>query len=343
MQLFRLDGKVAVVTGASRGIGRAIAERLAEHGARVVVSSRKLEACQQVVDGIAARGGAAIARVCHIGRKDDLQSLVSETESQWGGIDILVCNAAVNPYFGPAAGMTDEAFDRVMATNVRSTFWLTNLALPGMAARGHAGECQVGEPEGAANVGGHHPVKGLVGHAGRRPEVGIDRGIAHQDVDAAPLRLGLAHQALQIVLAPDVANAGDRRPAARRNAVDHLLTGLELAARYHDARAVFGKALGNGATNATACAGDHGHLAVQTKELHRRSRKKSQAYAQSARGLAIVMQRRFALSSRPVSARGATGWKRYRQDCEHGWPSRAAGPRAWCSRSNWADVAWTAC
>ncbi len=107
MQLFRLDGKVAVVTGASRGIGRAIAERLAEHGARVVVSSRKLEACEAVVDVIRARGGEAVARVCHIGRKDDLQALVAETESHWGGIDILVCNAAVNPYFGPAAGMSD--------------------------------------------------------------------------------------------------------------------------------------------------------------------------------------------------------------------------------------------
>lgn len=136
MQLFRLDGKVAVVTGASRGIGRAIAERLAEHGARVVVSSRKLEACQQVVDAIRARGGEAVARVCHIGRKEDLQALVSSTEAEWGGIDVLVCNAAVNPYFGPAAGMSDEAFDRVMAANVRSTFWFTNMALPGMAGRG---------------------------------------------------------------------------------------------------------------------------------------------------------------------------------------------------------------
>lgn len=136
MELFDLSGKVAVVTGGSRGIGRAICLRLAEHGARVVVSSRKLEACQQVVDEIAARGGVAVARVCHIARKEDLQSLVDVTEREWGGIDILVCNAAVNPYFGPAAGISDEAFDRIMACNVRSNFWLANMVLPGMARRG---------------------------------------------------------------------------------------------------------------------------------------------------------------------------------------------------------------
>jgi NAD(P)-dependent dehydrogenase (short-subunit alcohol dehydrogenase family) len=136
MELFDLSGKVAVVTGGSRGIGRAICLRLAEHGARVVVSSRKLDACQQVVDDITARGGVAVARSCHIARKEELQALVDATESQWGAIDILVCNAAVNPYFGPAAGMSDEAFDRVMDSNVRSNFWLSNMALPGMARRG---------------------------------------------------------------------------------------------------------------------------------------------------------------------------------------------------------------
>jgi NAD(P)-dependent dehydrogenase (short-subunit alcohol dehydrogenase family) len=136
VSLFNLSGKVAVVTGASRGIGRAIAERLAEHGARVVVSSRKLDACETVAAGIRSRGGEALPLACHIGRKEELQSLVDTTNRQWGRIDVLVCNAATNPYFGPAAGMSDEAYDRVMNTNVRSNFWLCNMVAPQMAERG---------------------------------------------------------------------------------------------------------------------------------------------------------------------------------------------------------------
>jgi NAD(P)-dependent dehydrogenase (short-subunit alcohol dehydrogenase family) len=136
MSLFDLTGKVAVVTGGSRGIGRAICERLAEHGARVVVSSRKLDACEEVVRGIRERGGEAVAQACHIGRKEELRALVDATTERWGAIDILVCNAAVNPYFGPSVDMPDEAYDRVMNSNVRSNFWLCNMVAPGMAARG---------------------------------------------------------------------------------------------------------------------------------------------------------------------------------------------------------------
>lgn len=134
--LFDLAGKVAVVTGSSKGIGRAIAERLAEHGARVVVSSRKADACETVAAGIRARGGEAIVVPCHIARKEDLQALVDRTVARWGGIDVLVCNAAVNPYLGPAAGASDEVYERIMGANVRSNFWLCNMVLPGMAARG---------------------------------------------------------------------------------------------------------------------------------------------------------------------------------------------------------------
>jgi NAD(P)-dependent dehydrogenase (short-subunit alcohol dehydrogenase family) len=136
MSLFDLSGKVAVITGASKGIGRAIAERMAEHGAKVVISSRKLDACEEVAKGIRERGGEAVATACHIGRKEELQALVDSTKARWGAIDILVCNAAVNPFFGPAAEMPDDAYDRIMNSNVRSNFWLCNMVVPDMAARG---------------------------------------------------------------------------------------------------------------------------------------------------------------------------------------------------------------
>ena len=134
--LFDLTGKVALVTGSSRGIGRAIAERLAEHGAKVVVSSRKLDACEEVVQEIRARGGEAFAHACNIARKEELQSLVDAALQKWGGIDALICNAAVNPYFGSQLDMPDDAFDKVMNCNVRSNFWLCNMVLPQMAQRG---------------------------------------------------------------------------------------------------------------------------------------------------------------------------------------------------------------
>ena len=134
--LFDLSGKVAIVTGGSRGIGRAICERLAEHGAKVVVSSRKLDACQEVVDSIAARGGTAMAVACNIARKEELRALVDATTAAWGQVDVLVCNAAVNPYFGPSQDIPDDAYDRIMNSNVRSNLWLCQMVLPGMAERG---------------------------------------------------------------------------------------------------------------------------------------------------------------------------------------------------------------
>lgn len=136
MGLFDLTGKVAIVTGSSRGIGRAIVERMAEHGAKVVVSSRKRDACDAVASTIRDQGGEALVIPCNISRKEELQALADQTVANWGGIDILVCNAAVNPYFGPAAGISDDAFDKIMGSNVRSNLWLTNMVMPRMAARG---------------------------------------------------------------------------------------------------------------------------------------------------------------------------------------------------------------
>jgi NAD(P)-dependent dehydrogenase (short-subunit alcohol dehydrogenase family) len=134
--LFDLKGQVAIVTGGSRGIGRAICERLAEHGAKVVVSSRKKDACQEVVDAITAQGGTAMAVACNIGRKEELRALVDAARAAYGRVDILVCNAAVNPYFGPSQDIPDEAYDRIMNSNVRSNLWLCQMVIPEMAERG---------------------------------------------------------------------------------------------------------------------------------------------------------------------------------------------------------------
>ena len=137
MSLFDLEGKVAVVTGSSRGIGRAIAERLAEHGAKVVVSSRKAHACQEVVDVINARHGAgrAIVIPANISSKDDLRRLVEETDAAFGKIDILVCNAASNPYYGPMAGISDDQFRKILDNNIVANHWLIGFAAPQMRAR----------------------------------------------------------------------------------------------------------------------------------------------------------------------------------------------------------------
>ncbi|MGB7756054.1 MAG: SDR family oxidoreductase [Salinisphaera sp.] len=135
-QLFDLTGQVAVITGSSRGIGKAIAWQMAAHGAKVVISSRKAEACEAVADELRNAGFEATAIACHVGDKTQLQDLVDTTVATYGGIDVLVCNAATNPVYGPTRDMTDEAWDKIMNTNVRSTFWLCNMALPGMAERG---------------------------------------------------------------------------------------------------------------------------------------------------------------------------------------------------------------
>ena len=139
MDLFDLTGQVAIVTGSTKGIGKALASRFGEAGAKVVVSSRKADVCEAVAAEInrkhARNGGEAIAIPCHVYYKDQLRNLVDRTLDKWGKISIAVPNAAVNPYHGPSANIPDEAFDKIMETNVRSTFWLCHMVLPHMVER----------------------------------------------------------------------------------------------------------------------------------------------------------------------------------------------------------------
>jgi len=137
-RLFDLTGKVAIVTGSSRGIGLAIAAALAEHGCKVVISSRKQEACDEVAHAINAQHGdnRAIAVAANISSKDDLQNLVDETRKAFGRIDVLVCNAASNPYYGPMAGISDEQFRKILDNNVIANHWLISMIAPDMLERG---------------------------------------------------------------------------------------------------------------------------------------------------------------------------------------------------------------
>jgi NAD(P)-dependent dehydrogenase (short-subunit alcohol dehydrogenase family) len=136
MELFDLSGKVAIVTGSTKGIGKAIAERLAEHGAKVTISSRKAAACEAVTAALNAKHpGAAISVPANISSKDDLQRLVDETRAAFGKIDILVCNAASNPYYGPMSGLSDEAFHKILDNNIVSNHWLIHMVAPEMRER----------------------------------------------------------------------------------------------------------------------------------------------------------------------------------------------------------------
>jgi NAD(P)-dependent dehydrogenase (short-subunit alcohol dehydrogenase family) len=132
--LFSLQDRVALITGSTRGIGKSIAEELGRAGARVAVSSRKAEACEAARKDLEAEGVEVLARPCNVSRKDELQALVDATRAKWGSVDIVVANAASNPYYGPLTGISDDAFDKIMANNVKSVLWLAAMTLPQMKA-----------------------------------------------------------------------------------------------------------------------------------------------------------------------------------------------------------------
>jgi NAD(P)-dependent dehydrogenase (short-subunit alcohol dehydrogenase family) len=133
---FRLDGQVAIITGSSRGIGMETAKLMARLGAKVVVSSRKAEACEEVAKAIRDEGGEAVVIPCNVSRKNEVEALIKGTIDRYGKIDILVCNAAANPAFGPIQELPDDAFDKIMVTNVKANVWLCQMAIPGMVEKG---------------------------------------------------------------------------------------------------------------------------------------------------------------------------------------------------------------
>jgi len=137
MSLFDLSGKSAIITGSSRGIGRAIAEAMADQGAKVTISSRKPGPCQEVADAINKKhgDGTAIAVPANISSKDELQAMVDATNKAFGKVDVVVCNAAANPYYGPMEGITDEQFEKVLQNNIISNHWLIQMCMPQMRER----------------------------------------------------------------------------------------------------------------------------------------------------------------------------------------------------------------
>jgi dehydrogenase/reductase SDR family member 4 len=175
--LFDLSGKVALITGSTRGIGKSMAEELARAGAKVVVSSRKAEACEEVRAEFEKQGYEVLARPCNISRKEELQALADATLAKWGRIDIAIANAASNPYYGPLTQIPDDAFDKVYLNNVKSVLWLAAITLPGMAERGGGCFISVGSiggikantiigAYGVSKAADHHLVRNLAAEWG---------------------------------------------------------------------------------------------------------------------------------------------------------------------------------
>ncbi len=154
-QSFNLEGKVAIITGSSKGIGKSIAQGLAEHGAKVVISSRSQEAVDEVAAEFEKAGLQAVGIACHIGKAEQRENLVQKTIEQCGGIDILINNAAINPVYGPIEDAEEAVFDKIMDVNVKAPWMLSNLAMPSMKERGGGSIVNI------ASVEALHPGAGL--------------------------------------------------------------------------------------------------------------------------------------------------------------------------------------
>lgn len=147
-KLFDLEGKIAIVTGSSKGIGKAIAEALAEYGAQVVVSSRSQEAVDAVADEFKAKGLEAVGIACHVGDEEQRKALISKTVDRYGGVDILINNAATNPVYAPLEGVDDPVFDKIMDVNVKACFSFAKLCFPYMKEKKKGSIINIASVEG---------------------------------------------------------------------------------------------------------------------------------------------------------------------------------------------------
>jgi NAD(P)-dependent dehydrogenase (short-subunit alcohol dehydrogenase family) len=215
--LFRLDGKVAVVTGSTKGIGRATAEALAAQGAKVVISSRKADVCEAVAQAITADGGTAVAIPANINDDGALENLVTESRKAFGQIDILVCNAALNPYFGPLSKLPDDAYHKTMDGNVRSNILLCNLVIPEMAERKDGAVViisSVAGLKGSSNIGLYGITKAA--DAALTRNLAVEWGPSNVRVNCLAPAIIRTDMARALWENPDIYNASVRQYPLRR-------------------------------------------------------------------------------------------------------------------------------
>ena len=231
MSLFDMTDRVVLITGSSKGIGRAIAEEMAANGAKVVISSRKQGPCEEVADAINARRGTgrAIAVPANISSKDELQHLVDATRAAFGRIDVLVCNAASNPYYGPMSGITDDQFRKIMDNNVLSNHWLTQMVLPEMVERKEGSiiiVSSIGGLRGSDLIGAYNVSKAADMQLARNLAVEVGR-----------------HGVRVNCIAPDLIRTDFARALWDRPDADELLTGTSPMRRIGEPQEIAGAAV----------------------------------------------------------------------------------------------------
>ena len=172
-ELFSLKNKAVVITGSSRGIGKGMAKRFAEFGAKLIISSRKINACKEVESEIIKTGGIAFSKECNISKKNQCEDLIDFCVEKFGKIDVLVCNAASNPYYGDLAKIPDELFDKIMNNNVKSNLWLCKKAIPFLKQRDSSSIIIV------SSIAGLQGVKNLGAYSiSKTADIGLIRSLA---------------------------------------------------------------------------------------------------------------------------------------------------------------------